>query len=144
MAEDGVFFRSVAWVHPRTKAPVIAIVVQSVWTVVILLSGRYEQILSYVVCMDWIFFCLSASCLFVFRRRDPAPAKARVPGHPFTTAVFCIVALLVVLNTVYRYPANTAAGLAILASGVPVYYLWNSRKQGRTVLRAEPLPKYRR
>jgi APA family basic amino acid/polyamine antiporter len=144
MAEDGVFFRSVAWVHPRTKAPVIAIVVQSVWTVVILLSGRYEQILSYVVCMDWIFFGLSASCLFVFRDRDPVSAKSRVPGHPFTTAAFCMVALLVVLNTVYRYPVNTAAGLAILASGVPVYYLWNSRKQGRTVLRAAPPAKYRR
>src|SRR5438270_4958400 len=144
MAEDGVFFRSVAWVHPRTKAPVIAIVVQSVWTVVILLSGRYEQILSYVVCMDWIFFGLSASCLFVFRDRNPSAAKSRVPGHPFTTATFCIVALLVVLNTVYRYPANTAAGLAILASGVPVYYFWNSRKQGRAVLRAEPPPTYRR
>src|SRR5204862_5363698 len=63
MAEDGVFFRRVAWVHPRTRVPVFAIVLQSVWTMVILLSGRYEQILNYVVSMDWIFFGLSASCL---------------------------------------------------------------------------------
>src|SRR5947208_7409403 len=68
MAEDGVFFRSMAWVHPATRVPVFAIIVQSVWTVVILLSGSYEQILNYVVAMDWTFFGLSASCLFVLRK----------------------------------------------------------------------------
>ncbi|MBV9435086.1 MAG: amino acid permease, partial [Acidobacteria bacterium] len=69
MAEDRAFFRSVAWVHPVTRVPVVAIVLQSIWTVVIMLTGRYEQILNYVVSMDFIFFGLSAACLFVFRRR---------------------------------------------------------------------------
>lgn len=124
MAEDGVFFRQLTWLHPRTRVPVIAITLQSVWTVVILLTGRYEQILNYVTSMDWIFFGLSASCLFVLRRRQPAPAQTRMPLHPISTALFCIACAGVVINTIIRFPANTLVGLAILASGVPVYYIW--------------------
>ncbi|HEY6252854.1 MAG TPA: amino acid permease [Candidatus Angelobacter sp.] len=124
MAEDGVFFRQLAWVHPRTKVPVLAIIVQSVWTVVILLSGRYKQILNYVTSMDWIFFGLSASCLFVLRHRDPKAAKVRMPGHPLTTGLFCLACWAVAGNTIYRYPRDTLFGLAILASGIPLYYIW--------------------
>jgi APA family basic amino acid/polyamine antiporter len=123
MAEDGVFFRQLAWVHPRTHVPVVAITLQSIWTMVILLSGSYEKILNYVTCMDWIFFGLTASCLFLLRRRNAA-AKFRMPGHPWTTGFFCICCAAVVLNTIYRFPANTLIGIAILATGVPVYYIW--------------------
>jgi basic amino acid/polyamine antiporter, APA family len=123
MAEDGVFFRQLAWVHPKTRVPVVAITLQSIWTVVILLSGRYEQILNYVTAMDYTFFALTASCLFLLRKRGPAPGFS-MPGHPWTTAFFCLACASVVLNTFYRYPGNTLIGLAILATGVPVYYIW--------------------
>lgn len=124
MAEDGVFFRQLAWVHPRTRVPMVAIALQSVWTLVILLSGSYETILSYVVSMDAIFWTLTAGCIFVLRRRDAAASSFRMPGHPFTTALFCLACAGVVANTIYRYPGNTLIGLAILATGVPVYYIW--------------------
>lgn len=124
MAEDRVFFRRLAWVHPQTRVPVVAIVVQSVWTVVILLSGSYEKILNYVTSMDAIFWTLTAGCLFILRRRDSTGATFRVPGHPFTTAFFCLACAGVVANTIYKYPGNTLIGLAILAAGVPVYYIW--------------------
>jgi APA family basic amino acid/polyamine antiporter len=124
MADDGAFFRSVAWVHPTTRVPIIAIVLQSVWTMVIMLTGRYEQILNYVVSMDWVFFGLSASCLFIFRRRRVGESDALMPGHPWTTAVFCLVCVLVVVNTVVRYPANTLIGVAILISGIPAFFVW--------------------
>ena len=124
MAEDGAFFRGVAWVHPRTHVPVVAITLQSVWTMVIMLTGRYEQILSYVVSMDWVFFGLSAGCLFVFRQRHTGNATQLMPGHPWTTAIFCLVCVLVVINTVIRYPANTLIAVGILLSGIPVFFLW--------------------
>jgi APA family basic amino acid/polyamine antiporter len=138
MAEDGLFFRSVAWVHPRSRVPVVAIVLQGVWTIVITFSGRYEQILSYVVSMDFLFFGLTAACLFVFRRRDfraPGSLSAksphrgwRVPGHPITTIFFIAASGLVVLNTAYTSTRNTAIGFGILAAGIPAYFLW--RKYG--------------
>ncbi len=124
MAEDGAFFRSVARVHPTTRVPVLAIVLQSVWTMVIMLTGRYEQILNYVVSMDWVFFGLSAGCLFVFRRRQVGEADFTMPGHPWSTAIFCIVCALVVVNTVARYPSNTLIGVGILLSGIPLFFLW--------------------
>src|ERR1700730_6936674 len=129
MAEDGLFFRAVARVSPRTHVPIIAIVLQSVWTVVIALSGRYEQILNYVVSMDFIFFGLTSSTLFVFRRR---PESVRTtPGHPWTTALFVAVCWLVVANTICRYPGNTLIGMSILLAGVPVYFLWGSLNRKR-------------
>jgi APA family basic amino acid/polyamine antiporter len=124
MGEDRVFFRQLAWVHPRTRVPVIAIVAQSVWTVVILLTGRYDQILNYVTSMDALFWALTAGCLFVLRRRDPTVSAFPMPGHPYSTALFCLACIGIVVNTIYRYPVNTLIGFAILAAGVPVYYIW--------------------
>jgi basic amino acid/polyamine antiporter, APA family len=133
MADDGLFFRKVAWLDPRTKVPVFAIILQSVWTIVIALSGRYEQILNYVVSMDFLFFGLTATTLFVFRRRiarhQMSPGLGyHVPGHPVTTAVFVAICWWVVANAVYRYPTNSLVGYAILLAGIPVYWAWSRTK----------------
>jgi basic amino acid/polyamine antiporter, APA family len=134
MASDGLFFKSVARVNAKTHVPTLAIVMQSVLTLVIALSGSYEKILNYVVSMDFIFFGLTGAALFVFRRREaqvPSASSAgyRMPGHPYTTGFFVAVCWLVVINTVYKYPANTLLGIAILALGVPVYAFWAQRKK---------------
>lgn len=127
MAEDGVFFRAVGLLHPRTLVPVVAIALQGLAAAVIAVSGRYEQILNYVVSVDFIFFGATGASLFVFRRRQGAAASFRTPGHPATTLFFVAACFLVVINTVYSYPANTVIGLAILLAGVPVYFLWRKR-----------------
>lgn len=131
MAEDGLFFNGVAKLSRRSRVPVIAIVMQGVLAAVIALSGKYEQILNYVVSVDFIFFGLTAMCVFIFRRRSKAAHAqgrlARVPGHPLTTAIFIAVCWLVVINTVYQYPRNTVIGLAILLAGIPAYFLWQRK-----------------
>ena len=129
MARDGVFFRAVGWLDPRRGVPTVAILLQAVMACVIALSGRYDQILSYVVSMDFVFFGLTATCLFVFRRRaggadPPAAAFARVPGHPVTTTLVVAASWIVVVSTIVKYPANTAIGFGILLAGVPVYFVW--------------------
>jgi basic amino acid/polyamine antiporter, APA family len=139
MARDGVFFRSVGTVHPRTHAPVIAIVVQGAVASLLVLTGSYERILGYVVAIDWLFFGLTALALLVFRRSaavaddtdaaDKKRAGFSVPGHPFTTLLFVAGAWLMVINTVYRFPADTLAGVGLLVAGVPVYYLWQRRRE---------------
>ncbi|MGH9442413.1 MAG: APC family permease, partial [Thermoanaerobaculia bacterium] len=137
MARDGVFFRSVGWLDPRHGVPSVAILLQAAMACVIALSGRYDQILSYVVSMDFLFFGLTATCLFVFRRREkregaaPGPPSAglgRVPGHPVTTVLFIAVSWIIVLSTILKYPANTAIGMGILAAGAPAYFLWKRRR----------------
>jgi APA family basic amino acid/polyamine antiporter len=130
MARDRLFFQRVGWLSPRTGAPVVAIVLQGALATIIALSGRYEQILNYVVSVDFISFGLTAAALFVFRRRDaglPPEAVYRAPGHPYTTAAFVLACAGIVAATVAAYPANSAIGLAILLAGIPVYWYWSRR-----------------
>lgn len=134
MAEDGVLPSVFARLGSRSRAPVAAIALLGALISVTVLLGTYEQILSYVVVMDWLFFGLSASCLFVLRARDarrsgraPEESGYRVPGHPWTTGVFVAIAWLVVLNTIYKYPRNAGVALCILFAGIPVYYLFRGR-----------------
>ncbi|HZU44769.1 MAG TPA: amino acid permease [Terriglobales bacterium] len=136
MAEDGLFFRAVGRLDARTRVPVVAIVLQSVLTIVIALSGRYEQILNYVVAMDFLFFGLTASTLFVFRRRiargEMNGSGYGVPGHPVTTAIFIAICWWVVANTIYRYPENSVIGFVLLLAGIPVYWFWSRGVRARS------------
>src|SRR6202043_3405863 len=138
MAKDGLFFKRVAWLHPRTRVPVLAIALQGVLAAVIAVSGRYEQILNYVVSVDFIWFGLTAASLFIFRRRtnndkinsrgDVSIEGFRVPGHPVTTGLFVAACALTVLGTVYKYPRNTVTALVIIVTGIPAYCLWRWRR----------------
>ena len=127
MAKDGLFFRAVGEVHPVTRVPVVAIILQGAAAIVIAISGKYEQILSYVVAMDFVFFGLTGAALFVFRKRDTAAAEFKAPGHPITTALFTIACWVVVAATIARSPLQSAVGFAILAAGLPAYLLWRKR-----------------
>lgn len=128
MAADGLFFRSVAKVHPTTRVPVVAIALQGVVAIVIALSGTYEQILGYVVSVDFIFFGLTGAALFIFRRAKARPTF-RTPLHPVSTLLFTLACWLVVAGTVAQSPKNSLIGFAILAAGLPAYAFWRSRKQ---------------
>ncbi|HLY02107.1 MAG TPA: amino acid permease [Candidatus Cybelea sp.] len=136
MAADGTFFKQLASVNARTHSPVLAILLQGLFAIVIALSGSYDQILNYVTCNDYIFFGLAAIALIVFRNRDardPAAPKPafRMPGHPVTTLLFLAAAWYVVGDTVLKSPHDTGIGIAILLSGLPVYLLFTRRRAAR-------------
>jgi basic amino acid/polyamine antiporter, APA family len=130
MAGDGLFFRKVAEVHPRFQTPAFAIVAQSMWAVVLILFwGTFENLISYVVFTDWIFFGLAAASVFIFRRRDPnADRQAPVPLYPLTPLFFVATSAWFVAVTLVQRPAQAWAGLAFLALGVPVYYYWKRQR----------------
>jgi APA family basic amino acid/polyamine antiporter len=135
MARDGLFFETVGRLSARTGAPVVAIVLQGIAAAVVAMVGRYEQILNYEVSVDFISFALTAASLFVFRRREHASGHVqagvyRVPGHPYTTALFVAASAAIVIGTVVNNPGNTAIGQLILLTGIPVYLYW-SRRRGR-------------
>jgi APA family basic amino acid/polyamine antiporter len=134
MARDGLFFRGVAWVHPRTRSPVVAVLLQGAFALVLAVTRTFQEILNSVMCVEMTFFALTALGLFVIRRRDgsaPGPACRAVPGHPVTTLLFAAVNVALVLDLFYREPANSAAVAAIALAGLPAYYLWARR--GRRV-----------
>jgi APA family basic amino acid/polyamine antiporter len=127
MAADGLFFPSLARLHPVHRTPGTAIVVQGVWAVLLMLTGTYGQLLDYVVFGDWIFFGLTAATLFVYRRRAGAPAAFGVPFYPLLPILFVLSAAYVVVSSVASTPGNAAIGAGLLALGVPVFWYWKSR-----------------
>jgi APA family basic amino acid/polyamine antiporter len=130
MAEDGLFFRSVAAVNSKTHVPVVAIILQGVAAAVIALSGTFGQILSYVVSVDFIFFALTGAALFVFRRRDgDRPVAFKVPLHPFTTGLFVAACVITVVATVWNNLANSLIGYAILLVGLPACLYWQRKNR---------------
>jgi basic amino acid/polyamine antiporter, APA family len=131
MANDGVFLKSVAAVHPRFQTPAVAIVLQSIWAIVLILFwGTFENLISYVVFTDWIFFALTAAGIFVFRKRKPnAERMYRTAGYPFTPLIFITISVWFVVNTFFERPEQALAGLGFLALGIPVYYFWKAKNR---------------
>src|SRR6185437_4154550 len=134
MAADGTFFRQLARIDPRTHAPVVAIVAQGAVAAVIALSGRYDQILNYVTSVDYTFFGLSAIALVIFRNRDgrdpsAPPPVFRMPGHPYTTVLFAVIAWTIVADVLVKSPIDTSIGLGILLTGIPAYALFAWRRR---------------
>ena len=128
MARDGVFFRSLAGVHPRFGTPALAIAVSAAWAMLLALSGTFEQLFTYVVFASWIFAALAAASVFVLRRRRPdAPRPFRVPGYPVTPVLFIAAAAAIVGNTIVARPVQALIGLGIVATGVPAYLVWKRR-----------------
>jgi APA family basic amino acid/polyamine antiporter len=127
MAEDGLFFKRLAWLN-RARVPAFAIALQGGLAVVItLVASRFEQILNYVVSVDVVFFGLTAVCVFIFRWRQPASGKGdsfRIPGHPFTTAFFIAACCVITFSVVYTKPRNSAISFGIMLAGLPVYFIW--------------------
>jgi APA family basic amino acid/polyamine antiporter len=134
MARDGVFFRKIGELGARSRVPVAAIVLQGATAAVIAISGRFDQILNYVVSIDVIFFGLTGATLLVFRKREPdVRPPIRVPLHPLTTLAFVGVCWAIGLTTVVSAPRDAGGGVLILLIGVPVYYWWNRRRRNSTI-----------
>jgi len=134
MARDGLFFRRMASIGENTRAPALAIILQAVWTGVLALSGSYEQILSYVISTNFLFFGLSAASLFVWRGREGRGAAAaadgfRAPWHPWITGLFILACAGVVACSFWAYPVNSLIGYAIMLLGLPPYLFWRRRSQ---------------
>jgi len=132
MARDGLFFQTLGDVHPRYGTPAVSIVAGTVWAMVLALSGTFEQLLTYVVFVGWIFYALGAACVFALRRKNPdADRPFRVPGYPWTPLLFIAAAAALVGNTIVSQPGRAAIGIGVVLLGLPVYFLWRKSGSGR-------------
>src|SRR5690348_13317240 len=128
MAQDGLFFRRLAEVHPRFGTPAMAVVVGSLWAMVLAVWGTFESLLTYVVFVGWIFYGLGALCVVIERRRKQTAVRHfSVPGYPWTPLAFVIAAAAIVVNTMVTQPGRSALGIAGVLVGVPVYWWWKRR-----------------
>lgn len=130
VAQDGLLPRAVTWVHPRFRVPSVALVVQMVWAVILVWSGRYEQLFTLVVSAAFLFYGLTAAGLLVLRARLPgAPRPYRVPLYPFLPIAYLLFTAAFVVNSVVEKPLESLAGYGIVLLGVPAFFLLGRRNR---------------
>jgi APA family basic amino acid/polyamine antiporter len=130
MARDGVFFASQARLSASTRVPVIAIMVQAVWSCVLALSGTFDQLTDCLLFASWIFYGLCASSVFVLRRKSPNMERPyKTLGYPVMPLVFVMVATWLVINTLVNKPVESVTGLVLIALGLPLYFYFKMRRE---------------
>jgi APA family basic amino acid/polyamine antiporter len=129
-ARDGYFFKAIAEVHPRFRTPSIAIVVQCLLAVILLLlGGNFRQFFSLAIFAEWLFYMITGSTVFVFRRREPrADRPYKVWGYPIVPALFIVVSAVLLYYTFVGNLKSSAAGCVVILAGVPVFYLFKRRR----------------
>ena len=128
MARDGLFFQKLTSVHPRFGTPAFAIVTLTAWGALLAASGTFSQLLTYAVFTGWIFYALGALAVMMLRRSEPNAVRPfRVPGYPVTPILFVVAAIALVINTIVTQPGISSIGLAFVALGAPVFFIWRSR-----------------
>ena len=129
MARDGLFFDAAAQVHPRYRTPAAAIVAQSIWASLLVLSGSADALTNYTGFAIVLFAGVAVTALFVLRRREPgAPRPFKAIGYPVAPAIFVLACALIVVNGIYSRPGPTGAGLLVMAAGIPLY-IWLTRRR---------------
>jgi APA family basic amino acid/polyamine antiporter len=134
MANDNLFFKSLAEVHPRFRTPAAAVIALGVWSAVLACAGKFAELIGGVIFIGWIFYGLGAAAIFPLRRASQGkPIPYRVPGYPFTPFIFVLAAAAIVANAIYlafRDPVqfrNLAVAIVLFLLGLPAYYFWRRR-----------------
>ncbi len=125
MARDNLFFNSIGKIHPRYGTPHISLVVQGLWSCVLVTSGTFDTITDYVIFAAWLFYALGAFGVFVLRKKMPdTPRPYKVWGYPYVPALFVIFSVLFLFNTIISDTSEAAMGLLLILLGLPIYFYW--------------------
>jgi APA family basic amino acid/polyamine antiporter len=130
MAQDGLFFKGAATVHPRFKTPSISTWLQSFWSIVLILSGTFEELLTYVTFAILLFSSLTGASVFVLRRRFKGLDRPyQVWGYPWVPGLFILTSVWIMANVLWTQPFEAFVGLGLMVAGIPVYAYWRRRRK---------------
>ena len=128
MANDGLFFKKIQGVHPRFLTPHVSIVAMGIWSIILSMSGTFQQLFTYVIFGQWIFFGMTAGAVLILRKKQPdLPRPYKTLGYPVTPILFILSALFISVNTLINEFFNALAGLIIIALGLPAYFYWRRK-----------------
>jgi APA family basic amino acid/polyamine antiporter len=128
MARDGLFFTPLGKVHPERRTPGNSIIWLCIWAAILVLSGRYDQLFTYVIFASWILYGMTAAAVVVLRRKQPSlPRPYRTLGYPVVPVVFVLVSALLIFFTLRDSPRESVMGLTLIAAGAPFYVSWRRR-----------------
>lgn len=129
LARDGYFFRPYAKIHPTHRTPGVSILLLSVWSAILVLSGRYEDLYTLVIFPSWILYAMATASVIVLRRKRPElPRPYRTLGYPVVPVLFVLVACNLILSTLRSSPRESLLGLVIIAAGIPFYLHWRGSR----------------
>jgi basic amino acid/polyamine antiporter, APA family len=129
MARDGLFFRTAAVVHPKFHSPGHAMVLLSLWSCIVVLSGWFDDLYNFVIFGSWILYLMTTLSVIVLRRKQPHLSRPyRVTGYPFVPVLFVIVALFLLLSTLGTRPRESLMGLGMMGLGIPFYFFWKNKQ----------------
>jgi APA family basic amino acid/polyamine antiporter len=129
-ARDGLLFRPLGRVHPQFHTPGVSILALSAWSALLVLSGRYEQLYTYVIFASWILYGMTTAAVIVLRKKRPdLPRPYRTLGYPWVPILFVLVAAILVLSTLKDSPRESIMGIGLILLGLPFYFYW---KRART------------
>jgi APA family basic amino acid/polyamine antiporter len=129
MASDGLFFKQLGSVNAKSNVPVASILVQASVSIMLALSGTFDQLTDYVVFSSWIFYAMVTGVVFTMRKRRPDLKRDyKALGYPVLPAIFILLGVLLLINTVYTSPKSTMIGLGFILAGVPVFYYFKRAK----------------
>jgi len=129
-ARDGLFFRSMARVHPAFRTPGISILMMSGWSSLLVLSGKYEDLYSYVIFSSWLLYAMATASVFVLRRKRPdLPREYKTLGYPVVPLLFLAGAALLEITTLIGQPRESIAGILLILVGLPFYFFWSRRNK---------------
>jgi basic amino acid/polyamine antiporter, APA family len=132
MAQDDLFPRAISKVHPRFGTPSNAIALQCAWSIVLLFTGRFEQLLTFSGVVMILFSALAVAAVFVMRRRDAGGNRPYSGwGYPWTALLFLVVSAWILLVSFRDQPKESLSGLAVVATGIPFYYWWGRTRRSR-------------
>jgi APA family basic amino acid/polyamine antiporter len=125
LAKDGLFFRACAYVQPKYRTPSKSILLLSVWSSVLVLTGRYEELYTLVIFPSWILYAMATASVIVLRKTRPdLPRPYKTIGYPVVPVLFVLVAVALILSTLFKSPRESILGLGIIAAGLPFYWRW--------------------
>jgi len=129
-ARDGLFFPAVARVHPVFHTPGVSIIVMTVWSSILVLSGKYDDLFNFVIFGSWILYAMATASVFVLRRKRPdLPRPYRTLGYPVVPALFLVGAAVLEVQTLIDKPVQAFAGIGLMALGLPFYFYWRGRNR---------------
>ncbi len=130
MARDGLFFRTAAVVNPKFRSPGHAMILLSLWSCIVVLSGWFDDLYNFVIFGSWILYLMTALSVIVLRHKQPKMDRPyRVIGYPLVPVLFVIVALILLVSTLQTRPRESLMGLGMMALGIPFYFFWKRRQQ---------------
>jgi len=130
MAKANLFFQRLKNVHPKFGTPSTSLLVQGIWSCVLVLSGSFDMITDYVIFASWLFYMLGAFGVFILRKKMPdVPRPYKVWGYPYTPAIFVVFAFLFLVNSIVTDTQNAMMGLILVLSGLPFYFFWKNKQK---------------